>query len=361
LVLPLLILLAVHDWLHVPLHDSEGLVIFLFFSWATASQAMLTLYRVRGGSSMKSQALLLLAIVLVTTVYLFAVEQFTFFLYPDPDIVMGYYRAAALPDGLFACILVAFVLFVIVGWIAAYAKRHGQSVYTPNWFKHFRIAWYLFFVNRLYLDNVGLRLNEGVRNIAEVLGRHRFFFPIAAMIALGLAANEMGWRGEWSFEWSPENIVSLFIAVLALPLFPFHGIYIAALTRRTGTLGVVLAFLMPAVGMYGLTVLLPALPPEILRGISLLALCGALYASMQTLVQISVPHRVAYAGVAFYSILWWHIAESGNLKFTAAVFAGAATLAAGGLLFAWDRIRVRYGDLDLNRIGGLARPMPPPR
>lgn len=34
------------------------------------------------------------------------------------------------------------------------------------------------------------------------------------------------------------------------------------------------------------------------------------------------------------------------------------TLVIGGLFLAWHRLQARYGDLDLNQIGGLARPMP---
>jgi NADH-quinone oxidoreductase subunit M len=33
-------------------------------------------------------------------------------------------------------------------------------------------------------------------------------------------------------------------------------------------------------------------------------------------------------------------------------------LVTGGLLLAWHAVRARYGDLTLDRIGGLARPMP---
>jgi NADH:ubiquinone oxidoreductase subunit 4 (subunit M) len=40
------------------------------------------------------------------------------------------------------------------------------------------------------------------------------------------------------------------------------------------------------------------------------------------------------------------------------VYASAVTLALGGLTLGWDRVRVRHGDLDLNQIGGLFKPMP---
>jgi NADH-quinone oxidoreductase subunit M len=49
---------------------------------------------------------------------------------------------------------------------------------------------------------------------------------------------------------------------------------------------------------------------------------------------------------------------TGSVTPQAAVYVGAAALVTGGLFLAWGRVRARYGDLDLNRIGGLARPMP---
>ena len=53
LILPLIILLAAHGILQIPLRDSQGVVIFLFFSWVTSSQAILTLYRLRAVGSWK--------------------------------------------------------------------------------------------------------------------------------------------------------------------------------------------------------------------------------------------------------------------------------------------------------------------
>ncbi|MCX5727244.1 MAG: proton-conducting transporter membrane subunit, partial [Nitrospirae bacterium] len=47
LLIPLVILLVSHGVLHIPLRDSQGTVIFLFFIWVTSSQAILTLIRLR--------------------------------------------------------------------------------------------------------------------------------------------------------------------------------------------------------------------------------------------------------------------------------------------------------------------------
>lgn len=119
-----------------------------------------------------------------------------------------------------------------------------------------------------------------------------------------------------------------------------------------------LAILLPAAGLYGLTGLLPEMPAEFLRVVSVLALFGALYGSLKALVQFRVSHLLAYAGLAFFSILWWYLAVTGTSTPQAAVYTSAVALVIGGLLLAWHRVQARYGDLDLNQIGGLARPMP---
>jgi NADH:ubiquinone oxidoreductase subunit 4 (subunit M) len=57
-------------------------------------------------------------------------------------------------------------------------------------------------------------------------------------------------------------------------------------------------------------------------------------------------------------VFWWHVAQVGKLTPPSILYISAVTLALAGLTFGWDRLRVRYGDLDLNQIGGLFRPMP---
>jgi NADH-quinone oxidoreductase subunit L len=101
LILPLIILLSAHGALSLPMRDSQGAVIFLFFSWVTSSQAILTLYRVRAIASRKVAALMLLTLVAVVLTYLLAAEAFTYFLYPAPGEVTVYFEAAALPTWLF--------------------------------------------------------------------------------------------------------------------------------------------------------------------------------------------------------------------------------------------------------------------
>src|SRR2546426_12323989 len=105
--------------------------------------------------------------------------------------------------------------------------------------------------------------------------------------------------------------------------------------------------------------LLPEMPAEFLKGVSVLALFGALYGSLKALVQFRVSHLLAYASLAFFSILWWYLAVTGTSTPQAAVYTSAVALVIGGLFLAWHRVPGRDGDLDLNQNGGPGRAPPP--
>lgn len=352
--LPLIILLGAHELLKIPLHDSQGLVIFLFFSWVTASQAMLTLYRPRGAGSLRAKVIMLVAMILVTANYLFVAEQFTRFLYPSKDVEMAYFHAAALPDWLFAALGTISTVVIVIVWAMLYTRRQGRTVYRPQALIELSTTLYLFFVNRLYLDGFVSRVRLAVKKKVEALDRSRFLLPVAILLAFVLASRDLTSLADLS----TAELALLLVAALLLPLFPLHGVYVGALTRLPRALVVVLSLFMPIAGTCTLTVLAPALPTSILPGLAVLALMGAVYASIKAFIQKSVSHLIAYSGVAFYAILWWHIANLGSVTHDAVVYAGAVVLVTGGMLLAWDRLRIRYGDLPLNRIGGLARPMP---
>src|SRR2546425_1441732 len=215
-------------------------------------------------------------------------------------------------------------------------------------------CFYLFFMNRLYVDALALRLGRGFTRVAHRLDTSRLFPYVAGLIALGLVLP----AAVWTRALSAANITLSCAAASMMPVFPVHWVYVPALSRLPGYLPMCLAILLPAAGLYGLTGLLPEMPAEFLRGVSVLALFGALYGSLKALVQFRVSHLLAYAGLAFFSILWWYLAVTGTSTPQAAVYTSAVALVIGGLFLAWHRVQVRYGDLDLNQIGGLARPMP---
>ncbi len=164
LILPLLILLLMHGALQIPLLESQGTVIFLFFIWITSSQAILTLMRLRHIESWKVAATMLLTLLFVVFVYLFAVESFTAFLYPDPNDVASYYKAAELPGRLFDMMIGAATLATILGWCYVYMKAHGRSLPEPAWINAIRARLYVLFLNRLYVDESFHRVAQTQRS-----------------------------------------------------------------------------------------------------------------------------------------------------------------------------------------------------
>lgn len=366
LVLPLTILLAIHGVLAIPLRDSQGTVIFLFFSWFTSSQAILTLYRLKAVASWEVAALMLVTLLLVVSTYLLAAEVFTEFLYPTPGEVAYYFRAAGLPDWLFDFMIVATSLFVIAGWILIYARSHGMSIRAPGrvakWIGVLQIQIYLFFMNRLYIDAFWQRIGQAGGQAALQLDRSRRLPQGLAAIAIVLCAPIVALGGGVFSLRSIGFSALAAVAALLVPLFPFHGAYVAALTRLRGPYPWILGLLMPLLGYCGLYYALPELPRGVGEALRLLALLGGLYGSFKALMQVKVNHLLAYAGVALFSLLWWHLGVTGRATPQAAIYAGSVVLVLMGLRLAVQRVQLRYGPLDeelaLDRIGGLAHTMP---
>ncbi|BFU94686.1 MAG: putative NADH-quinone oxidoreductase, subunit L [Nitrospira sp.] len=160
LLIPLLILLLTHGALHIPLLEAQGTVIFLFFIWITSSQAILTLTRLRAVASWKVSSAMLLTLLFVVFVYLFAVESFTAFLYPNPDDVASYFKTAELPSRMFDMMIGAATLATVLGWCYVYLKAHGRSFPMPAWIHSIRLRLYVFFLNRLHVDESVQRLGQ---------------------------------------------------------------------------------------------------------------------------------------------------------------------------------------------------------
>ena len=167
LLIPLLILLVTHGVLRIPLLESQGTVIFLFFIWITSSQAILTLTRLRAVASWKVSSAMLLTLLFVVFIYLFAVESFTAFLYPNPEEVASYFQAADLPNWLFDGIVVMATLLTVLSWSYLYMRAHGQTVWVPGWVEGLRLRLYVLFMNRLYVDELYQTLGRIVMRVVH--------------------------------------------------------------------------------------------------------------------------------------------------------------------------------------------------
>ena len=138
--------------LRIPLLESQGTVIFLFFIWVTSSQAILTLTRLRAVASWKVSAAMLMTLLFVVFIYLFAVESFTAFLYPNPDEVARYFQAAALPARLFEAIIVWPALMTILSWSYLYMRSPRPDSVDAALDGRLGYQLYVLFMNRLYVD-----------------------------------------------------------------------------------------------------------------------------------------------------------------------------------------------------------------
>ncbi|HEY6084281.1 MAG TPA: proton-conducting transporter membrane subunit [Nitrospira sp.] len=171
LLIPLLILLVTHGVLQIPLLESQSTVIFLFFIWITSSQAILTLTRLRQVASWKVSAAMLTTLLFIVFVYLGVAEAFTAFLYPNPDAVASYFKAAALPNWTFDLIILLAAILTIAGWSYLYLVAKGRSVRMPTWIEGLRIRLYMPFMNRLYADEMYQVLGNGIMRLAHQLDK----------------------------------------------------------------------------------------------------------------------------------------------------------------------------------------------
>ncbi len=348
--IPLAITIGVHNILGISFMNSQGLLILLLFSWITASQAMITLFRLK--KSLLTKGSMLIVISLVATAYFFAAEQFTHFLIPDPTVVEAYYKAAELPYNLFIGLAIFLILLITGSWFFLLnLQQKDKSQTLSGEFKHNA---YLFFMNRLYLDGIAMRFLGILKRIGKVIDKS----PVALIFIAGLSLVIAFIQTE-QLSTLPLKTVTLFMLfALLLPLFPLHGVYVTALTQAPRMLAIVLCFSLPVLGVCGITWLLPEIPKGFLPAISVLAIVGALWGSVKALLQVRVTYLLSYGGLALYSLVWWHIAQAGKVTSNTLLFAIALTLVWNGLFLAWDRVRIRYGNLDLNQIGGLFKPMP---
>jgi NADH-quinone oxidoreductase subunit M len=158
---------------------------------------------------------------------------------------------------------------------------------------------------------------------------------------------------------SPLSSIAFAVAcAIALPLVPFHKGYVAALTGLPGNLPAFLALLLPIIGFHGLMTMVPHFPDALSQAVTMLALTGMLYGSLKALTQSRAASVVAYGGLAFLSIIWWSLVTTRAAMSQTVVYLSAVSLATGGLLLAWDMLRVRYGEIGLRALTGLAQPMP---
>jgi NADH-quinone oxidoreductase subunit L len=110
---------------------------------------------------------MLMTLLFIVFVYLFAVESFTEFLYPNPEEVASYFRAADIPDWLFDLIIVAATILTVASWAYLYISAHGMTLRMPPWVENLRIRLYLPFMNRLYADELYALIGQTIMRLVH--------------------------------------------------------------------------------------------------------------------------------------------------------------------------------------------------
>jgi NADH-quinone oxidoreductase subunit L len=154
LLLPLVILLVANEVVEVELKEAQGTIILLFFAWVTSSQAILSIYSLRSMESWKVAGAMVLTAWFIVFMYVWTTESFTCFLYPVAGEAAHYFSSAAFPLWFFD-LLVGIILFALLsGWSMSYLNRHSERSLSPRWILSLSPVLYLWFWNRLYVDQV---------------------------------------------------------------------------------------------------------------------------------------------------------------------------------------------------------------
>lgn len=173
LIMPLIILMVAHGLLEVPLQDAHGVVIFLFFGWVTASQAIFSLYRLHDVASWKVASAMIGTLFFIGFTYLWAGEQFTHFLYPEPGVADAFFVAAALNPAVFDTMILLATFFILFGWFYVYTDAKGHTILNPDWILVIHQRLYTLLINRLYVDLVYVKWGNTLFQLAQKFG-HRY-------------------------------------------------------------------------------------------------------------------------------------------------------------------------------------------
>jgi hypothetical protein len=188
LALPLVIALVAHGAIQVPMMHTQGAVIFLFFSWMTSSQALMSFVRLREVASWKVSAAMAVTVLGIVFTYLFAATRFDAFLYPGAGETDAFFRAAALPGPVFDALVALMVAVVVVGWGALYADSRGRPLPFPAWGRSAADGLYVLLQNQLYVDRlVGpLLRSRRARRVTREPGPVATGLSLAVHAAVGL-------------------------------------------------------------------------------------------------------------------------------------------------------------------------------
>ncbi len=182
--------------------------------------------------------------------------------------------------------------------------------------------------------------------------------PLAWGSVAGLAVGVLALAASSVATGATAAVLRLIACAVLLPLFPFHTAFVGSVSSLPGTLPAFLVVLLPALGWHALTRIIAEVPASLVEMLTPLALCGSLYVAVRASVQVHLPRTLASIATILIALVWWHAGATGGTALEAGWFLSLVTLASSGLLLASHLLEVRYGSMSLDRLQGLARPMP---
>ena len=148
----MIIVLMAHGVVNIPLFETQGTLIFLFFAWVTSAQATFSLYRLNAVGSWKVSFTMVATLSFIGLTYLWAGEAFTHFLYPTQGQTAAYFEAAAWNQRLFDAFVALSTFLIVAVWALLYGKAHGMRVLLPHRLDELRDLLYVALLNGLYVE-----------------------------------------------------------------------------------------------------------------------------------------------------------------------------------------------------------------
>ena len=173
LLVPAVILVAVHWLVAQDFYQKQGAVVLLFFGWITGAQLIFATYRMRAQNPARLFGQVIFSFLIVVIGYTVISHAFDLFLYPDETFRAGIYAAAGIDVIWFDALVVLVTIIIVAGWLRTYySERIGErriAALRPLWLGFYALISREFYVIDLYawlnrwLERVAVRINVWLR------------------------------------------------------------------------------------------------------------------------------------------------------------------------------------------------------
>jgi NADH-quinone oxidoreductase subunit M len=177
---------------------------------------------------------------------------------------------------------------------------------------------------------------------------------VGALVSFGAGA--LAVVGSLAVSGPPGSLLFIVGCATLLPLFPLHGGYVGSMASLPGTVPAFVAVALPCVGWYSLTTV-QDFPLFARDGVIALAIISAMVGMVRAAAQIHLTRLLASIMVVLLAPAWWCLGSLGT-TIPSGAYVAAVALASSGLVLGAYVLEARYGVRDIEKLSGLARPMP---